>query len=114
MKQFKNDLHALQYKMSYYPCDMYIVQCIHICLHLGESLTRSLYETELPQLIHHDDTLGYLPLRAAAISKLCELRVRAYQNPDSFTALENVISDQTKDIQIERRLKALQGKKNKQ
>ena len=43
----------------------------------GKSLTEACYKTELRTLVEQDPKLRGLPLRCAAVSKLCELRVKA-------------------------------------
>jgi len=70
----------------------------------GNSLTEACYKTSLQHLIEDDPKLRGVPLRCAAVSKLCELRIRAENFIDQMSAREREACIQTKHVNLEKRL----------
>ncbi|KAL5263258.1 hypothetical protein ACHWQZ_G008592 [Mnemiopsis leidyi] len=71
----------------------------------GNSLTEACYTTSLRTLIQQDPKLQGTPLRYAAISKLCELRIRAEKMLESLSPEEVETCFKTKHVQLEKRLR---------
>lgn len=71
----------------------------------GNSLTEACYTTCLRTLIQQDPKLRGTPLRYAAISKLCELRIRAEKMVESLSREEVETCFKTKHVQLEKRLR---------
>lgn len=74
-------------------------------LSAGNSLTEVCYTTPLQTLIEKDPKLSGVPLRYAAMSKLCELRIRAVQFLDTMSEEEVDTCTQTRHVRLEDRLR---------
>ena len=73
-------------------------------------MTEAYYKTGLQTLIENDPKLQGLPLRCAAVSKLCELRIKADNFLNSMTAEEIEICARTKHVHLQHRLPLEQPK----
>jgi len=73
----------------------------------GNSLTEAYYKTGLQSLIENDPKLRGLPLRCAAVSKLCELRIKADNFLGSMSAEEVETCARTKHVHLKSRLPGL-------
>ena len=70
----------------------------------GNSLTSACYTTGLQTLVQQDPKLQGKPLRYAAISKLCELRIKAERYEDSMSREEVETCVKTKHVRLDERL----------